>query len=145
MDRERKSYWQEVRGICIIAVVAIHILAECQLRCKNIRLEWVLFRQLLNFAVPTFIFMAGYFTNVSKVNDSIGRYYLKRVERLLIPYLLWGILCAYDCGFCARKIVGYTFCEGSIWWIILSFEFLCCDDCIMWCGCMCKYNIAQEN
>lgn len=92
MDRERKSYWQEVRGICIIAVVAIHVLAEYKLRCKNIRLEWVLFRQLLNFAVPTFIFMAGYFTNVSKVNDSIGRYYLKRVERLLIPYLLWSTL-----------------------------------------------------
>lgn len=88
MDRERKSHWQEVREICIIAVVAIHILAEYQLR---------------------------------------------------------GILCAYDCGFCARKIVGYTFCEGSIWWIILSFEFLCCNDCILWCGCMCKYNIAQEN
>ena len=92
MDRERKSHWQEVRGICIIAVVAIHVLAEYQQRCKNIRLEWVLFRQLLNFAVPTFIFMAGYFTNVSKVNGSIGRYYLKRVERLLIPYLLWSTL-----------------------------------------------------
>lgn len=92
MDKERKSHWQEVRGICIIAVVAIHVLAEYQQRCKNIRLEWVLFRQLLNFAVPTFIFMAGYFTNVSKVNDSIGRYYLKRVERLLIPYLLWSTL-----------------------------------------------------
>ena len=78
MDKEKNSYWQEVRGICIIAVVAIHILAEYQLRCKNIRLEWVLFRQLVNFAVPTFIFIAGYFTNISKVNDSIGRLLLEK-------------------------------------------------------------------
>ena len=89
---EKKFYWQEVRGICITAVVAIHVLAEYQLKCKSIGLEWVLFRQLLNFAVPTFIFMAGYFTNVSKVNESIGKYYLKRVGRLLIPYLLWSTL-----------------------------------------------------
>ena len=88
----KESYWQKVRGICIIVVVAIHVLAEYQLRCTDIRLGLVLFRQLLNFAVPTFIFMAGYFTNASKVNDSIGKYYLKRVERLFIPYLLWSTL-----------------------------------------------------
>lgn len=88
----KNTYWQKVRGICIAVVVAIHVLAEYQLRCTDIRLEMVLFRQILNFAVPTFIFMAGYFTNVSKVNDSIGKYYLKRVERLLIPYLLWSTL-----------------------------------------------------
>lgn len=61
----KNQYWQMIRGVCILAVVMIH----CpQGAVGEDRIVWLITRQLINFPVATFIFMAGYFVNPTKVD-----------------------------------------------------------------------------
>lgn len=75
---KKSEYWQCIRGICILAVIMIH--------CPSGHEIWLGIRQLINFPVAVFIFMAGYFVNPQKVDKQ----WLKKRWRLLIPYLLWN-------------------------------------------------------
>lgn len=68
----KSKYWQAVRGICILAVIMIH----CPVGRNGIDQEiWLLIRQVINFPVAIFVFMAGYFVNLEKVD---GNYLAKR-------------------------------------------------------------------
>lgn len=49
---------------------------------------WVASRQLLNFPVALFLFLAGYFVKPGKVAPS-GPWLGARIKRLLVPYLIW--------------------------------------------------------
>lgn len=63
--KQKSQYWQMVRGICILAVIAIH----CPQGCESIDLyTWLGIRQFINFPVALFIFMAGYFVKMDTVN-----------------------------------------------------------------------------
>ena len=64
MSNEKNIYWQSVRGICILAVVLIH-----SLQCYDFNNGIVIIRQIINFAVAIFVFMAGYFVNIDKVSS----------------------------------------------------------------------------
>lgn len=64
MSNEKNIYWQSVRGVCILAVVLIH-----SLQCYDFNNGIVIIRQIINFAVAIFVFMAGYFVNVDKVSS----------------------------------------------------------------------------
>lgn len=81
---QKSQYWQAIRGICILAVIAIH----CPKGTEGIELyAWLGIRQLINFPVALFIFMAGYFVKPEKV----GALWLKnRGGRLLVPFLTWS-------------------------------------------------------
>lgn len=58
--KEKREYWQVIRGICILAVVLIHSLDSGDYSAGH-GIEFVIFRQIINFAVATFVFMAGYY------------------------------------------------------------------------------------
>lgn len=61
----KSRYWQAVRGICILAVIMIH----CPIGQNALdQIVWLALRQLINFPVAVFIFMAGYFIKPEKVN-----------------------------------------------------------------------------
>lgn len=71
------------RALAIIMVVLIHTVpAE----------NYLFLRQLFNFAVPLFIFLAGYFYNLSKYNSMKRKYIFEKIFRVLVPYLFWSIL-----------------------------------------------------
>lgn len=55
MSNEKNIYWQSVRGICILAVVLIH-----SLQCYDFNNGIVIIRQIINFAVAIFVFMAWF-------------------------------------------------------------------------------------
>ena len=57
--KEKREYWQSIRGICILAVVLIHSLGGFDYS-TGYSVEFVILRQIINFAVATFVFMAGY-------------------------------------------------------------------------------------
>ena len=63
----KSRYWQAVRGMCILAVIMIH----CPMgqSCVD-QMTWLAVRQLINFPVAVFIFMAGYFVKPDKVNST---------------------------------------------------------------------------
>lgn len=57
---KKSQYWQIIRGICILAVIMIH--------CPQEKYIWLGIRQIINFPVALFIFMAGYFVNLQKID-----------------------------------------------------------------------------
>lgn len=81
---KKQQYWQIVRGICILAVVMIH----CPQGTSGLdQTVWLGIRQIINFPVALFIFVAGYFVNPSKVDKN----WLKiRGGRLFVPFLIWS-------------------------------------------------------
>lgn len=72
MQRKRE-HWQNVRGICILAVVLIHSMGGFDYSTGHMT-EFILTRQIINFAVATFVFMSGYFTPVEKISDESFNY-----------------------------------------------------------------------
>ena len=63
---EKREYWQSIRGICILAVVLIHSLGGFDYT-GSYDTEFIILRQIINFAVATFVFMSGYFVPVEKI------------------------------------------------------------------------------
>lgn len=79
------------RGIAIIAVVAIHAIPWKLSRCEI----YLSYRQMLNFAVPSFIFMSGYW--MAKKTEGITganciNFLRKRLLRVMIPFLFWSLV-----------------------------------------------------
>lgn len=79
----RNQQIQVLRGIAIIAVVAIHTISWGGYSA-------VLIRPLFNFAVAMFLFLSGYLTD--RNGYDVKAFYWKRIRRVLIPYLLWSIV-----------------------------------------------------
>lgn len=92
--KEKKEYWQSIRGICILAVVLIHSLGGFEYS-TGYSVEFVILRQIINFAVATFVFMAGYFVNVDALSDkefSYKHWIIYRGGDCCIPFIIWSLL-----------------------------------------------------
>jgi len=66
--KEKREYWQSIRGICILAVVLIHSLGGFDYS-TDYNTAFIILRQIINFAVAIFVFMAGYFVDVDALSD----------------------------------------------------------------------------
>ena len=68
-EKQRDPYFQAIRGICMCAVILIH----CQAQGHTAMAEYyqIVLRQIINFAVATFIFMAGYFACPYKMRGGV--------------------------------------------------------------------------
>lgn len=73
---------QILRAVAVIAVVLIHT-------CKGGYYQ-VFCRPFINFAVALFIFLSGYLTKLD--NHDWVKFYIRRIGRVLIPYIIWTIL-----------------------------------------------------
>ena len=69
----KDSFWQFVRGLCIAAVVLIHC-SPGIVRSDVSFFTWFTLRQVINFPVATFIFMAGYFVSRRKIEIATTSY-----------------------------------------------------------------------
>ncbi|MGB6084283.1 acyltransferase [Moheibacter sp.] len=88
---ERIKYYDSLRGIAIIAVVFIHCLSYQD--SSTLELS-VLFRQVINFAVPLFLAISGFFI-VDKSVENRKDYFnflKKQIPRVYIPYLVWSLI-----------------------------------------------------
>jgi fucose 4-O-acetylase-like acetyltransferase len=93
---KRDESFDFFRGIAIIAVVAIHVSSVFNSYNSN---GLLLYRQSLNFAVPLFLFISGYFLSNKKIDsfEEYKRFLTHRLSRVLVPYLFWSIL-ILSCG-----------------------------------------------
>lgn len=82
----KEEKWQYYRGICIIFVILIHTLYQTKTSYDYIN---ICIRSVVNFCVPLFVFMAGYF---SKESYSFKEIIKKRFPRLLIPLIIWSTI-----------------------------------------------------
>lgn len=82
----KKNYYQYIRGLCILSVLLIHTLFVTD----NVYLDSfnIILRRVINFTVPIFIFLAGYFVKY----DNWKEFYKKKVKRILVPLCLWKII-----------------------------------------------------
>lgn len=95
---KRDESFDALRGIAIIAVVAIHASgyifgSEVVSSASNDFNVVLLYRQILNFAVPVFLFISGYWMSNKKVDSFEGykQFLIQRLKRIVIPYLFWSI------------------------------------------------------
>ena len=102
----KSQYWQVVRGICILAVIAIH----CPQGTDGDLYTWLGIRQLIDFPVALFIFMAGYFVKPEKVDITWQKN--RGGCRLLIPFLIWSSI---------YTVKNAVFAEMSIKGLVVSF------------------------
>jgi fucose 4-O-acetylase-like acetyltransferase len=85
----KNNVFQIMRGICIITVVATHIIDK---RITNPNYEMAMFIQnIVNCAVTGFIFLAGYFINIDEVRSNSKQFIIRKSKRILIPYLIWSV------------------------------------------------------
>lgn len=91
----RVSVWDKWKGAAIIAVVLIHAsgsTANFPISSFNNEFGFIL-RQLINFPVGLFIFLAAFF--VASSTSSTESYWIsvkKRVWRLALPFLIWSFI-----------------------------------------------------
>lgn len=86
----RVSYWDNWKGIAIIAVVAIHASGNTG-NFQEGSFNWAFgltIRQIIDFAVPMFLAMSGYFSVKNSDGNPI-QYYKGRFSKLIVPYLAW--------------------------------------------------------
>lgn len=102
MGRPKLLELDDVRGAAIIAVVLIHGIAEGSVPgagahgSDTVQLLLLLVNKLCAFAVPAFIFVSGlvlfYGAPVRWSRESLARYYRRRMQTALFPYLVWSLL-----------------------------------------------------
>lgn len=95
---KRDNSFDVWRGIAIIFVVAIHA-SNTGKEFLSGPSQWNYFatlglRQIYNFAVPLFFFMAGFFADkeIETVATRWKTYIGKKLTRILVPYILWSIV-----------------------------------------------------
>jgi surface polysaccharide O-acyltransferase-like enzyme len=99
MRQNRDLSFDVFRGLAIIAVVAIHTIdavipwQDTTIDGENLS-PAIIYRQLLNFAVPAFIFISGYWASAKPI-DSLSDYRIflaERFSRILVPYFFWSVI-----------------------------------------------------
>ena len=93
MSGTREQKWQIARGIAILAVVLIHCPNAISAEISSMDFKsWLVLRQLINFPVALFFFMAGRFTNIERYSGYPDFLIKRCVKRLLVPFLIWSTL-----------------------------------------------------
>lgn len=91
----RNDIWDKWKGLAILSVVTIHALATTlEFPIDSPNFQFGLFaRQFVNFAVPLFLAISGYFSFSSvSASRNYWSYIQNRISRLLPPYLLWTVV-----------------------------------------------------
>ncbi|HVK99686.1 MAG TPA: acyltransferase, partial [Dongiaceae bacterium] len=89
---ERVEYFDVLRGLAILGVVAIHS-SDSGLKFSEESINFnftVLWRNALNFGVPMFLAISGFFL-AKKTLGSIGEYFefiKKQIPRVYLPLLV---------------------------------------------------------
>lgn len=95
MSSERIEYFDFLRGLAIIFVIAIHSFSPFSLNESNTVVYHVaiLWRQIIGCAVPIFLAISGYFMS-NKVLDNQFKYHTffkKQIPRVYVPMLVWSL------------------------------------------------------
>lgn len=81
---------QYIRAMLIICVIIIHSLVTYNSQFENI--VTVFIRNICNISVPTFLYISGFYFNKIKYKNYQKKYLFKKIERLIIPLLIWNLI-----------------------------------------------------
>ena len=107
---KRDTGFDALRGVAILGVVLIHstrsgyVWQQTAEGAGNFYYT-IFFRQFLNFSIPAFLFLSGYFAARSAAAQT-GYIMVtkKRLMRVLIPYLVWSVAVLTISGLLSGKI-----------------------------------------
>lgn len=94
--KQRIAYYDILRGIAIMGVVAIHC-TFIGFNFNELSIDFkltVLWKNFINVAVPLFLALSGYFMSNKKVStkNQYISFLKKQLPKVLIPYVIWSVL-----------------------------------------------------
>ena len=92
MRNNRIEYFDFLKGIAIMMVIAIHTFPSISDYYSISSIIIVLIRQILNSAVPLFLAISGYFMAQKRLDNrkDIMSFWKKQIPRVFIPMVIWG-------------------------------------------------------
>jgi surface polysaccharide O-acyltransferase-like enzyme len=135
MHENRDLSFDAFRGFAIIGVIAIHASLLTFPSTGGGKLALVAYQQLLNFSVPAFVFISGYWLSKEPIGSlqDYKKFLTKRLSRVLIPYFLWSFVYIAYVAIKTRDIdirqIIHTFLTGAAygdyyyWFIIMISQF----------------------
>ena len=96
IKKVRFHYWDTWKGICIIAVIAIHASSSTSFFPEN-SFNWhfgFFLRQLINFPIAIFLFVSGYFAANYSFNSwrEYINFWSTRLLKIIPPYIFWSLI-----------------------------------------------------
>lgn len=110
----RNKYFDSLRGVSILMVVAIHVMV---IDNQGIVGQFLVnIRQLLNIAVPLFFAISGFFLAKKNLDNwsEMRNFWIRQIPKVYIPAILWSLPLYY---FAIRS--GFGFLNETVW-------LLCC-------------------
>ncbi len=84
-----------IRGICIVGILLLHIsayfLSPNYNGLSSYKLSLVT-NQVVRFTLPLFVFISGFVLAKHYHTGRAKEFYLKRIKKVLIPYLVWSAI-----------------------------------------------------
>lgn len=120
---QRNLYFDSLRGIAILMVVAIHTFIACEF--DNFQsICAISMREIFNVAVPLFLAISGFFIGRKKFesNYQIITFWKKQIPKVYIPTLFWSVpyltLALYHQQSLLKNILVFLLCGYSIYYFI---------------------------
>lgn len=120
---QRNLYFDALRGIAILMVVAIHTFIACEF--DNFQsICAISMREIFNVAVPLFLAISGFFIGRKKFesNYQIITFWKKQIPKVYIPTLFWSVpyltLALYHQQSLLKNILVFLLCGYSIYYFI---------------------------
>ncbi|KOO02294.1 acyltransferase [Vibrio nereis] len=108
--RERVLFFDLLRCVAAVAVIAIHVLAPYRHELGNIPFgEWataVVTNSVTRWAVPVFILITGALMLNDRRPFNMEYYVKRRLGKVVIPFVLWSLFYAYLSGWSATGFDG---------------------------------------
>lgn len=113
MDEKKLFYVDFIRAFAILMVVMLHTAAIPMKQYSTISVsEWWISNLIFSFShqsVPLFIMISGLLLLNTSKDESIGVFYRKRLKKVIIPFIFWGVV--YYCWRIFFKSESYTLHE----------------------------------
>mgnify|MGYP000937794714 CR=1 FL=1 len=115
--QQRRGEYDILRSFATLAVIGIHVTANYAL----ITAAGYWGNQITRFAVPMFLIISGsllYRGDISRDSVAVGRFYARRFNKILWPYVLWTVfyvaLPSYSAGITVKD--GLKTIPGHLLW-----------------------------
>lgn len=120
---QRNLYFDALRGIAILMVVAIHTFAACEFdNCQSICA--ISMREICNVAVPLFLAISGFFIGRKNFdnNSQTFKFWRRQIPKVYVPTLFWSIpylaLAVFHQQSLLKNILVFLLCGYSIYYFI---------------------------
>ncbi len=120
---QRNLYFDALRGIAIMMVVAIHTFYACEFD-SWLSICAISMREIFNMAVPMFLAISGFFIGRRDFEDKrqVFAFWKKQIPKVYIPVLFWSIpyffLSILEGQSILENVLLFFFCGYSIYYFI---------------------------